>query len=63
MASEDEDDLPRDRGDWTPRVLDDLSLDQLNDYIAVLEGEIARVKAEIDQKSGAMQAADAFFKK
>jgi len=62
MAAEDEDDLPRPTGEFEPKNLDDLSLDQLADYISVLEGEITRVKAEIAQKSDVMKAAESIFK-
>jgi uncharacterized small protein (DUF1192 family) len=46
-----------------PKSLDPLSVDELNDYIAELEGEIARVKAEIGRKQAHLNAASAFFKK
>lgn len=43
--------------------LGDLSIDALNDYIAALEAEIVRVRADIQGKQGAMAQADAVFKK
>ncbi len=46
-----------------PKNLDPLSIDELNDYIAELEAEIARVKQEIAKKSAHLSAAAAFFKK
>lgn len=46
-----------------PKNLDPLSIDELNDYIAELEAEIARVKADIVKKSAHLSAAAAFFKK
>ena len=42
--------------------LDALSIDELTDYIAQLEAEIARVRAEIARKEIHAQAASAFFK-
>lgn len=59
---EDEDDLPR-KTDWQPKNLEALSIDQLEDYISVLEGEITRVRADIAAKRSDLGAADAFFKK
>ena len=59
---DDEDDLPRRTG-WEPRNLESLSIDQLQDYIAVLEGEIARVRADIAAKRSDLGAAEAIFKK
>lgn len=46
-----------------PKNLDPLSIDELNDYIAELEAEIARVKQDIAKKSAHLSAAAAFFKK
>ena len=59
---EDEDDLPR-KLDWQPKNLEPLSIDQLEDYISVLEGEIARVRGDIATKRAKLGAAEAFFKK
>lgn len=59
---EDEDDLPK-KIDWQPKNLDPLSVDQLEDYIAVLEGEIERVRSDIAAKRSDLSAAEAFFKK
>ena len=59
---DDEDDLPRPAA-WQPRNLEPLSIDQLEDYIAVLEGEIARVRDDIAAKRSIRDAAEAFFKK
>lgn len=42
--------------------LDSLSVEELGDRIALLEGEIARLKAAIDSKKKSKSAADAFFK-
>jgi len=59
---EDEDDLPK-KSDWQPKNLTALSIDQLEDYISVLEGEIARVRTDIAAKRSKRGAAEAIFKK
>ena len=59
---DDEENLPR-PVEWQPRNLDPLSVDQLEAYIEVLEGEIARVRANIAEKQSVLNAAEAFFKK
>ena len=43
--------------------LDMLGVEELNDYIAELREEIARVEADIGRKRSHRTAADAFFKK
>lgn len=60
---EDVDDLPRQTEDFEPKNLDDLSLDQLEQYIEVLSSEIERVKLEIASKNSVMKAAESVFKK
>jgi uncharacterized small protein (DUF1192 family) len=62
MAREDEDEAPRPKLMVT-RNLERMSIDELNDYIAELEAEIARVRADIKKKQNVMAAGDAFFKK
>jgi uncharacterized small protein (DUF1192 family) len=62
MAREDEDELPRPKLVVT-RNLERMSIDELNDYIAELEAEIARVRADIKKKQSVMAAGAAFFKK
>lgn len=59
---EDEDDLPR-KLDWQPKNLEPLSIDQLEDYISVLEGEISRVRADMAAKQSDLGAAESIFKK
>lgn len=59
---DDDDNLPR-PVEWQPRNLEPLSIDQLEAYIAVLEGEIARVRANIAEKESVRSAAEGFFKK
>ncbi len=43
-------------------ALDSLSIDELQERIAVLEGEIERLRQAITQKSETRSAADAVFK-
>lgn len=47
---------------FTPRVLDGISIEELKEYIGLLQEEITRVEADIAKKQGAKSAADAFFK-
>jgi len=60
---EDVDELTRRTEDFEPKNLDDLSLDQLEQYIEVLSSEIERVKLEIASKNSVMKAAESVFKK
>ncbi len=46
-----------------PKNLEDLSIEALNEYIGELEAEIARVRADIAAKEGALRAAESVFKK
>jgi uncharacterized small protein (DUF1192 family) len=46
-----------------PRDLSSWSVDELNDYIANLQAEIARARDVIQSKQGHRAAADAFFKR
>ena len=46
-----------------PRELDSLSVEELRDYIAQLEGEIERVKAKIAAKRAHLEGAAGLFKK
>jgi len=62
MAKDDEDDLARPAG-WQPLNLEPMSIDQLQAYIAVLEGEIARVREDAAAKQAKRGAAEAFFRK
>ncbi|MDK2760365.1 MAG: DUF1192 domain-containing protein [Sphingopyxis sp.] len=63
----DDDDLPRRRDDvltaLVKQPLDPLSVDELGERIAVLEGEIARVKAHRIAATGQKAAAEALFRK
>ena len=62
----DEDDLPRPKGDAAGKLAsEDLapySQDELTDRIALLEAEIARVKAHRNKAAAHRSAADALFK-
>lgn len=61
-----DDDLPRPRGDAASLLckesLDPYSHDELNERIAVLETEIARIAAHRDKAKAHRLAADSVFK-
>lgn len=63
----DDDDLPRRRDDvltaLTRQPLDPLSVDELDDRIAALEGEIARIRAHRSAATSQKAAAEALFRK
>ncbi|MBK19901.1 MAG: DUF1192 domain-containing protein [Rhodospirillaceae bacterium] len=59
---DDEDDIVR-PNDWTQRDIEKLSIEQLEEYIAELKTEIARVEADIAAKKSHVSAAEALFKK
>lgn len=63
----DDDDLPRRRSDeltaLTKQLLDPLSVDDLNDRIAVLEAEVARTKAHMAAAASFKSSAEALFKR
>jgi uncharacterized small protein (DUF1192 family) len=64
MAMLEEDDRPpRKRARLEKLVLDTLSVEELRDYIAELQEEIARVEGDIGRKQSHRSAADAFFRK
>jgi uncharacterized small protein (DUF1192 family) len=56
-----EDERPKPKTTTFPRNLESLSVDELEHYIVELEGEIARVRTDIDKKQATKAAADAFF--
>ena len=62
----DDDDLPRPRGDAASQLarepLDTYSQDELMDRVALLEAEIARVKAHHQQAADKRKLADQLFK-
>ncbi len=53
--------IPREQ-EWSPRVLDDMSVEALRRYAAQLEGELERVKGAIAAKSDYLSEADSLFK-
>ncbi len=53
--------IPREQ-EWSPRVLDDMSVEALRHYAAQLEGELERVKGAIAAKSDYLSEADSLFK-
>ena len=61
-----DDDLPRSKGDAASLLakesLDPYSLDELAERIALLEAEIARIKAHRDKAAAHRAAADALFR-
>ncbi len=46
-----------------PRNLDELSIEALDEYIAELEAEIARVRSAIDEKQSARSGAEQAFRR
>ena len=62
-----EDDLPRPRGDAASKLaaedLSPYSIDELDERIALLEAEIARVESHRLKAAAHRNAADALFKK
>jgi uncharacterized small protein (DUF1192 family) len=58
----DDDQVKKPKGHEIGMMLDAMSVDELTDRIALLEGEIARLRAAIDAKRKSKSAADAFFK-
>lgn len=59
----DPDDKPRPTTITLPRPLDTLSVGELEAYVAVLQTEIGRVRADIARKQAARGGADAIFKR
>ena len=53
--------IPREQ-EWTPRVLDDLSVEALGAYAEQLEEELERVRGAIRAKSDYLSKADSLFK-
>jgi uncharacterized small protein (DUF1192 family) len=45
-----------------PRDLDRMSIEELNEYIAAMEAEIARVRAKIEAKKAHLAGAASLFK-
>lgn len=53
--------IPRER-EWSPRALDDMSVEALGAYAEQLEEELARVKGAIAAKTDYLSKADSLFK-
>lgn len=58
----DDDEVKKPKGHEVGMMLDAMSVEELTDRIAMLEGEIARLRSAIDSKRKSKSAADAFFK-
>jgi uncharacterized small protein (DUF1192 family) len=58
----DDDEVKKPKGHEVGMILDAMSVEELTDRIAMLEDEIARLRAAIDSKRKSKSAADAFFK-
>jgi uncharacterized small protein (DUF1192 family) len=56
------DDLEPQKQTKKPKPLDDMSVNELKDYVAALQAEIIRVEAAIKAKVAHMAAMDALFK-
>jgi len=55
-AMDDEGDIARPK-DWQPKNLEFLSIEQLEEYVAELEGEIVRAKTDIAAKKAHLSGA------
>ena len=53
--------IPREQ-EWSPRMLDEMSVDALNVYAGQLEEELGRVRSAIKAKSDYLSEADSLFK-
>lgn len=53
--------IPREQA-WTPRDLDDMSVEALRDYAGELETELERVKGALTAKKDYLSKADTLFK-
>ena len=53
---------PRKKEEPMPRKLDDMGIDELEEYLAELNAEADRVRAEIEGKKSYMAGAEAHFK-
>ena len=62
IASMFDDDLDPQTKKPKPKDLSTMSVEELKDYVQDLQGEIARVEAEIDKKASYSQQAESFFK-
>ena len=53
--------IPREQ-EWSPRVLEDMSVDALSAYADQLEEELERVRGAIAAKTDYLSKADSLFK-
>jgi uncharacterized small protein (DUF1192 family) len=60
---DEEDFLPTPKPKFEPKILDDLSIDELREYIVELECEITRVERDITAKKSHRQNVDSIFRK
>ncbi len=58
----DDEEVKKPKGHEIGMILDAMSVDELNDRIALLEGEIARLRQAIDSKRRSRDAAASVFK-
>lgn len=58
----DDDEVKKPKAHEVGMMIDAMSVEELGDRIALLEGEIARLKAAIETKKKSKSAADAMFK-
>lgn len=57
-----DDDLPKPKTAEFPRNLENMSVSELEGYIAELNAEITKVEADITKKKASAEAASSFFK-
>ncbi len=57
-----DEELPKPKTSEFPRNLVDMSVDELNEYIAELKEEVTRTETDRDNKQGSMSDADALFR-
>ena len=58
-----DDDLPKNKQPQPfPRKLDGMAVEHMREYMAELEEEIAKIKAEIEKRGGVKAKAEALFK-
>ena len=57
-----DDEIKTPKGHEVGMPIDTMSVDELNQRIVLLEGEIARLRAAITARGATRQAADAMFK-
>ncbi len=57
-----DDEVKKPKGHEIGMLLDAMSVEELNERIGLLEGEIARLRTAIEHKQKSKSAADAFFK-